>query len=89
MKAYIIYNTDNADPINVEEFLNLVDDSIRPNINLVDKQSYLGAELLERFKILNVPVLIVATDDGQLVNSWENCWPLSHEISYHLREVRL
>ena len=89
MKAYIVYNKSSGDLYKVEDFLNLIDSHLRPNIKLVDRQTPEGSALMNRFGVVSTPALIVATDAGQLVNAWQNSWPLSSEVGYYLSEVSL
>lgn len=49
---------------------------------LVDSESRDYNALRETYGLLGSPTILLARDDGSLVESWQNSWPQAEDISY-------
>jgi hypothetical protein len=50
---------------------------------LIDGDSPEGAALTELYDLPGRPALVVAREDGQMLQRWQNDWPLVSEVSYY------
>ena len=85
MKTYLIYRFGNgSQKIKAEAFLRDIGADVRPRITEVDTDTPDGAQMTKLYQIYDYPALLIARDDGQLVQLYQQKWPLLSEIRYQM-----
>lgn len=51
-------------------------------VKLVEADSVEGSSLCELYDVTSRPAVVLARDDGSVVERWQNGWPLVSDISY-------
>ncbi len=49
---------------------------------MVNSESREYDAMRETYSILGSPAIFLTRDDGSMVESWQNSWPLAEDISY-------
>ena len=85
MKTSLIYRfRDGVQQLKAEAFLRDIGADVRPRITEVDADSPDGSQLSQLYTIYDYPALLITRDDGQLVQLYQQKWPLLSEIRYQM-----
>ncbi len=82
MRAIILITTPGP---NEREALRFVQDldRLRVEAEIVEADSREGIAMRELYDVMATPAVVVAKDDGALVEMWQGSWPQLSEVSYN------
>ena len=85
MKTYLIYRFgSDLQKIKAEAFLRDIGADAVARITEVDTDTPDGAQMTKLYQIYDYPALLIAQDDGQMVQLYQQKWPLLSEIRYQM-----
>ena len=85
MKTYLVYRFANAEQrIKAENFLRDIGAVVRPQIIEVDTDTPEGSQRAQLYQIYDYPAILITRDDGQLVQLYQQKWPLLSEIRHQM-----
>lgn len=85
MKTRLVYRFGNAEQrIKAENFLRDIGPDVRLQVEEVDVDTPDGSQLSQLYQIYDYPAILITRDDGQLVQLYQQKWPLLSEIRYQM-----
>ncbi|MEO8863108.1 MAG: hypothetical protein ABI354_02185 [Candidatus Saccharimonadales bacterium] len=83
MKVYVLYRSKGEFSRRVEEYVRDYERTRGASIEAIDIDTREGAELVERYGVMQYPCLMVVRDDGQLLREWQGVdnLPLMNELA--------
>jgi len=81
MVAYLFYAKDSPMERPVGHLLDELG-QLHINTHLVEADSRAGANLAELYDIMQRPAVVIATDDGAVIQQWQGELPSPEDISY-------
>ena len=83
MKVYLLYNRQTSGERIITDYAKRLD-GLQAQYELLDADSPEGISLAEAFDVMGRPAIIVARDDGSVVQVWQESttFPPPSEVSY-------
>lgn len=86
MRTRILYRSGTENEPQALEFIRSLDPMDRDRVQAVDTNSRDGDDLARLYDIQIYPTVIVTSNEGMLVRSWQGTLPLIGEFTYYLHQ---